>query len=676
MPDIDLDLDSRDVLIKYVTDKYGEDRVCQILNFSYLTPTVAVKDVASKILNLPYSKTSEISKRFAYSTFEECMQNNPSIYDEYSDEVYHRLFDITGKISGKVRHSSMHAGGVGIVDGDMYDYMGMQVGTDGERVIQVDKRVIEDIGIVKYDFLGVKTLRIVKNARNDAGLTKWDLDINNPKLESDKESYDLISSGNTDLVFQMESQGMKDLAQKAKPQTLEELSAVIALYRPDSMPYIGDYLRGKINADDIEYIHKDMKSILEKTYGALIYQEQILEIVRKFGGRTYGQSDLFRRAIGKKNMEDVRAEATKLRQEVVDNGYSEEIAEKLSDMLLVMGNYSFNKSHAMAYASLCLQTAYLKKHHPVEFFKASLNEVDKSQLSGYILDARANGVQITPPNINISEKGFSIHNGKILFGLQSIKGLGESVANTIIDEREKNGLFKSFNDFAKRVKPSESLIVTLVKAGAIPTKNKEDFLIKYGQSDMVIKPFNYKEVKSLPTLKVLENQWGIDTDLYNNKELRLIEYNKKKRVVDEAKHKEKNNKIFDIFANKYFKDTDLWEYETLSVFVGENPFIAIYKDVGMKEFPEIANGMSAIVVGVIAEVVKKKDRNKNQFAYIKVYTAWGIQEIVCWASQYSRFQNLIKKDAKIAVLCSKKDDQAFVHTIKSYEQWKSERLSE
>jgi len=530
MPDIDVDIEDREAVIKYLMDKYGENKVCQIINFSYITPVVAIKDVASKILKIPYVIADKISKKFAYPTFQECIDNNPNIYEEYPE--YKEWFDIASHLSGKVRHTSVHAGGVGIVDGEIDEYIGMKLGSNGEHVIQVDKKMIENIGIVKYDLLGVKTLNIVKDTIKEVGISEWEVDINNINFENDTKAFDIICDGNTDLVFQMESSGMKELAKRVKPRTIEELSAVIALYRPDSMPFIENYIMGKENPNSIEYLHPDMKPILEKTYGALIYQEQILEIVRKFGGRTYGGADLFRKILGKKLVELVKPEVYKLKQEIIDNGYSEDVASQVSDMLESMGNYCFNYSHSISYASLCLKTAYLKAHYPVAFYKSSFNIVDKSELSKYIVDANRNGVKIIPPNINKSKINFSVQGNEIMFGFSSIKGLGEVVAKQIIDERNENGMFNSFKDFNERFNPSESLIVTLVKSGAIPLKNKREFLLKYINSQS---EFNYKPVSTLPTKKVLENEWRIDLDTYDTKEKRLEIYNEKKMEVEKVK---------------------------------------------------------------------------------------------------------------------------------------------
>ena len=303
-PDIDSDTSDRETVIKYLTNKYGQEKVCQIINFSYITPVVAIKDVA-KILKIPYSIADKISKRFSYNTFEEGLKNNPNIYNEFktNDEEFNNklkeLFDIASHISGRVRNESIHAGGVGIVDTKITDYMGMKCGKKGEHVIQVDKKIIENIGIIKFDILGVATLDLVRDCMIDANVSEWDLDINNPKFYTDKPSYDLLCSGKTDGVFQVSSFEMQNLLKRLKPRSVEELSALIALFRPDCMQFIEPYIARKNGIEPVTYIHNDMKPILDNTYGCCIYQEQVLDIVRKFAGRTYGGADKFRKAIGK-----------------------------------------------------------------------------------------------------------------------------------------------------------------------------------------------------------------------------------------------------------------------------------------------------------------------------------------------------------------------------------------
>ena len=297
MPDIDTDFSDREKVVNYLTEKYGEDRVCQVINFSYITPCVAINDVG-RVLKIPYNIVSKISKKFVFETFEECIENNPKLYEEFVD--YKELFDIASKISGRVRQASIHAGGVGIVDTKITDYMAMKIGSKGEHVIQVNKKVIEDIGIIKFDLLGLATtLNTIKDACKYANIDKWEIDINNPEFLHCEDTYKLLCSAKADGVFQVESQGMKDLLLRLQPSNLEDVSAVLALYRPDSMGALDEYIECKHGRQEVKYIHPDMKPILESTYGCMIYQEQLMDIVRKFGGRTYGGADKFRKAIGK-----------------------------------------------------------------------------------------------------------------------------------------------------------------------------------------------------------------------------------------------------------------------------------------------------------------------------------------------------------------------------------------
>lgn len=339
MPDTDTDVNDRATVINYLINKYGENRVCQILNFSYITPVVAIKDVG-KILGFPYTEMDKLSKKFSYDTFEECLVNNKYLVEKYPQ--YSELFDIASHLSGRVKTVSCHAGGVGIVDTDISDYMAMKLGSDGEHVIQVDKRIIEEIGIIKFDILGVQTLNMIKEIQKDLGLSEYDININNPIFENDVLPYELLSKATTNGVFQVESAGMKELLLRLKPNSLNDLSAVLALYRPDSMGALEDYIQCKHDSSKITYIHEDMKPILQDTYGQLIYQEELLDIVRKFGGRTYGGADLFRKAIGKKDIDLVKAESKKLYQEIINNHYEESIAKQISEDMEVKGGLTKN----------------------------------------------------------------------------------------------------------------------------------------------------------------------------------------------------------------------------------------------------------------------------------------------------------------------------------------------
>lgn len=663
MPDIDLDFSDRDKVIRYLMDKYGEDNVCQIINFSYITPIVAIKDTA-RVLNIPYQISDKISKKFTYNTFQECIENNSDLYVQYAE--YKELFEIAGKLSGRVRQASIHAGGVGIVDTKITDYMGMKVGSNNEHVIQVDKKKIEDIGIIKFDILGLKTLVLIKEIVKDLGLDLWDININNPKFEHDEKAYQLLQSSNTNGVFQVESHGMKDLLIRLKPNNLEDLSAVLALYRPDSMSMLEDYIYYKHNPTQVKYWHDDLKPILEKTYGCIIYQEEIMDIVRVFGGRTYGGADKFRKGIGKKDKDLVKEESNKLYQEIIDNNYKEEFAKKMSDYLAEMGGYSFNKSHSALYAVICLQTAWLKSHYPQYFYKAllNLNKDDYGTLNKYIIDANMFGVEVLPPHMNKSDRNFIVDNSKILFGLQAIKGIGEKFVDQILSERS-NSKFDNFSDFKQRLSPSNAQTIALLKAGAIPTKDKKRFLINYAKSLFEIK--EYVPVKTLPKLSELQDKWGINVDRVKDKEERLSLYNKKRKVEYDSLQVAKYNKNIKEFLEKHLQNESLWEFEALSIFIKNNPFEKVYEFI--TPFSEVEIGNKAVIVGVVANVIKKKDRHGKEFAFISVYSAFGLIEVICWHTQYKEYMDLIKRGEQLALLCKKGEDKVTVQSIKKYDKW-------
>ena len=668
MPDIDLDFANRDKIISYLMQKYGDDRVCQIINFSYITPVVAIKDVA-RVLGVPYFVSDKISKKFVYETFEECVANNPNLYEEYID--YKELFDLASKISGRVRNASIHAGGVGIVDTKITDYMAMKVGSKGEHVIQVDKKKVEEIGIIKFDILGVATLGVVQEVMNEVGLTPWDLNINNPKFANDEATFKLLQSARTNGVFQVESQGMKDLLLRLQPTSLEDVSAILALYRPDSMAMLEDYIYYKHHPDEITYWHPDMIPLLEKTYGCIIYQEEIMDIVRVMGGRTYGGADKFRKGIGKKDKTLVKQEADKLYSEILKNGYIEELAKRISEYMATMGGYSFNKSHSALYAILTMKTAYLKAHYPAHFFCALLNQnkSDYGVINKYIIDAKEFGVEILPPHINKSARGFTVNDGKILFGLEAIKGIGEKFVDEILEERSETK-FLSYKDFVERVSPQKSQIISLVKAGAIPCKNKKRFLINYAKELFEYK--TYTDVTTLPKLSILQEQYGIDTSTIKDKEARLKLYNQRKSIEYQILQDNKFNAHMNDFSEKYLQNEEFWEFDALSIFISNNPFEQAYRFIS-QSFDDVPDNGEGVTVGIIANVTKKKDRKGKQFAFISLYSAFGLIEITCWHTQLKQYEDLIKRGTQVAIMFNKKDNKATVKLMKTYQQWLVDR---
>ena len=670
MPDTDTDVYDRGMVVDYLISKYGEERVCQIINFSFITPVVALKDTG-KILGFPYKEMDKLSKGFVYFTFEECLANNPEVAD---NPKYAELLDIASHLSGRVKTTSIHAGGVGIVDGKVTNFMPMKLGPEGEHVIQVDKRLVEEIGIIKYDILGVASLGLVQEAQNDAGVSDWEININNPEFEFDVDSYKLLSSAMTNGVFQVESAGMKDLLVRLRPTELSQISAVLALYRPDSMGALEEYIDCSKHPEKVTYIHPDMEPILKETYGCMIYQEQLLDIVRKFGGRSYGGADLFRKAIGKKNIELVKQESAKLYQEIINNGYSKDLAKQISDDLSTKGGYLFNKSHSYSYAVLCLQTAYLKCHYSKYFFNAlfNMNKNKPGMINKHILDARQFNVEILPPNINKSKMNFSVFDGKILFGYSAITGIGSTLAEAIIDERDANGNFTDFNNFIERVQPTKSQVINLVKSGAIPTKNKKKFLIKYLSS--LYTNSEYKPVATLPTKARLLLDWDIDTDQYMigrkvDKERVLELYNAKKKAKFDEEQKIKYQSYVDECTEKYLKDEPFWEFETLQIFVtDDNPFAKAYEI--LDDFTSYNNGDKCVIVGIISKIQKKKTKTGSQFAFANIYSGDGLIEVTIWPDALQKFQNIIVKGQQVAILGKKEgEDKMIVDKMKSYDQW-------
>jgi DNA polymerase-3 subunit alpha len=678
LPDIDTDVGNRDAIIDYLVDKYGEERVCQIINYSYITPTVAITDVG-KILGFPYNQMQKLSQKFTFDKWDDCMKANPNLLAD--NPQYADLFDIAKHLSGRVKTVSIHAGGVGIVDTTINDYMPMKIGTKGEHVIQVDKHYVEDIGIVKFDLLGVATLNLVKEIKDDLHLDPWDYDINNPEFENDRPTYELLASGKTNGVFQVESAGMKDLLIRLKPKLeqldFEVISVILALYRPDSMGALDEYVEMATGGSRPPSIHPDMDEILKDTNYCMIYQEQLLDIVKKFGGRTYGGADLFRKAIGKKIVELVQKESEILRGEIVANGYSKEIADKIANELSQKGGYLFNKSHSYSYAVLCFETAWFKAHYPTYFFKALFNQnKDKAgAINKYILDARYFNVDIMPPNINHSGMNFTVDKDKVLFGLSAIGGIGESLSKQIIEERENNGIYKSFDDLIQRLSLGKASVIALIKSGAIPCKNKREKLISYLKSEY--QPLEFSEVQSLPTYKKLEEDWNINLRKYvipssgkrivYDKKALLAEYNRLKKIQFEENQKVRFQKYIDDNKN-YLEDEQFWEFQTLQVFINDNPFDAAYTF--LTPFEDVPDGEKCTLVGIIAKVQKKKDKNGKQFAYINIYSSFGLVEGIVWHSQLKEYEDLVKKGQQVAILCKKdSEEKVIVEKLKPYSKW-------
>lgn len=674
LPDVDVDVSDRAPVVEYLTNKYGEDRVVQVMNIVFTTPVTSIRD-AGRILGFPYAEMQKISKSFVQKTWQDCLDANPDVAE---NPRYAELLDYAGRITGRPRGYGIHAGGVIVCRQPYYEYIGIRHGQDGEHVISVDKIMDERIGLVKFDILGVASLVAINEAMEEDHIPAWEININNPAFEHDKASYDLICSGKTDNIFQIESSGMKDLVAQLQPRSMEELSALIALYRPDAMPSIPTYVENKRHPEKITYFHPDAKPIFEKTYGVNIYQEQSMKITKVFGGRSDAGADRMRKCLAKKKPEKVKEEVELLHKEILDHGYDDKTANVICDELSTKGGYGFNKSHSQAYSVILLQTAYLKAHHPVAFFKAVLNlNKDKvGKVNKIMVDARQFGVQILPPNINHSGKNFTVVNGKILFGLSAIGGIGKTLADDIMRDRKENGLYKNFANFVARVHPTKAQIVALVKSGAIPCKDKRQFLIRYFMDES--KTAEFKPVSTLPTRKRLLDEFNIDAAQYMNgkkvdKSAVLQVYNQVRRVRFESEKLEKQNKALAEYSEKYLQDEPFWEFQTLQTFISDkNPFEDAFKYI--RDFSEIEDGGNCVLVGVISNVQKKKTKNGQQFAFVNLYSGSGIIELTIWPTTLSKNQELIVKGMQVAVIGRKEDESHLVvNKVKSYKQWLHDR---
>lgn len=668
LPDTDSDCSDQQRIIEYLESKYGSEQVSRVVNFSYITPKVAIKDVGD-VLEIPYKTREEISKLFPSEDFDDDYNKNKTRIEKLIEvnPEYKKWFEVAKAISGKIRQTSIHACAVGIVNSKISDYMPIHIGENGEKIIQVDKKILEKIGIVKMDILGLKTLKVVGDTLSKINKTSDYLDINDKDFVNDKKTYDLISSGNTEGVFQIESYGMKELFKRLNCRSISEISDGISLYRPDSMDVLEEYILVKNGNTEPTYIHEDMIPIFDGTNGQMVYQEQLLEVVRKFGGRTYGGADLFRKGIGQKNKQLVEKESLKLKDEIVENGYDKNIAGRISELMASKGGYSFNKSHGVCYATLTYKTGYLKANHTVEFMTSLLNsEIGNfAKISKYINNCKFMEIEVMPPNINKSSNDFTINDGKILFGLSMIKGIGEAASNSILTAREQ-GKFSSFEDLIERTSINKTAIIALIKSGALGGK-KIEMMKKYCDSLFDFKEFVPLKTTSGYTVARLKDELGIDT---KDKEERLALFNEFKEKEFYKAQSEKLKKHRLDFKEKYMYNKSKWEFETLSIYLTSNPLEEGLKLI--KPFDEYEDGDKATVIGTIIDIDKKKSKN-GAYAFIEFYDGDTVRELIMWSNVYKKYDTKIKKGMDLVVKGRKEGDNLIVSQAKPYASWKKEK---
>ena len=464
MPDIDTDFapSGRQKVIDYVVEKYGEKQVAQIITFGTLKAKLAIRDVG-RALDIPLSEVDRVAKFIPFDpkmTIDKALDISNELRAAYeTDPKITELIDTARALEGLPRHVGTHAAGVVITSEPIENYVPLQLNSDNFMITQFPKDTVESLGLLKMDFLGLRNLTVIENAVKIIEKTRGEkIDIRSVDLDK-KEVYDMISAGNTDGVFQLESAGMKSFMQELKPDTFEDIIAGIALFRPGPMDQIPRYISNKKNPDKITYKHPLLENILNVTYGCMVYQEQVLDIVRVLAGYSLGKADQMRRTISKKKADQMVIERKNFIYGSDDgeiagcikNGIDEQTAISIFDEINDFANYAFNKSHAAAYAIVAYQTAYLKKFYPVEYMAALISSVDDlSKINHYIISCSEMGIKLLPPDVNMSEDTFTVEGSGIRFGLSAVKNVGKNLILNLVSERERNGKFKSFSDFIDR----------------------------------------------------------------------------------------------------------------------------------------------------------------------------------------------------------------------------------
>ena len=683
MPDIDIDFcyERRGEVIDYVVGKYGKDCVTQIVTFGTLAARGVIRDVG-RVMDLPYAYVDSISKMIPQElgiTIDKALKMNPDLKKLYdTDETVTNLIDMAKRLEGLPRHCSMHAAGVVICQKPVDEYVPLSRAADGTITTQFIMTTLEELGLLKMDFLGLRTLTVIQNAVLLARRKQPELNINQIDY-NDQKVLDYIGTGKTDGVFQLESAGMKGFMKELKPHNLEDVIAGISLYRPGPMDFIPQYIRGKNDSSSITYDCPQLEPILAPTYGCIVYQEQVMQIVRDLAGYSLGRSDLLRRAMSKKKaavMEKERKIFIYGDEETgvpgcIKNGIDEQTANKIYDEMIDFAKYAFNKSHAAAYAVVSYQTAWLKYYFPVEYMAALMTSVidNPSKVSEYIYACRQMNIKILPPDINKGEANFSVDGGDIRYGLAAIKSIGRPVIKAIVEDREELGLFQNLEDFITRLSAKNVLnkrtIENLIKAGALDTLGgtRKQFMSIYVQIvDHVIQEKKNSMVGQMTLFD----------------------------LVSEDQKEEFQIRMPDV--GEYSKETLLaFEKEVLGIYVSGHPLEA-YEEKWKKSISattadfqldeetghtKVHDGAKEIIGGMITEKTIKHTKTNQMMAFITVEDLLGTVEVVVFPRDYEKNRDYLEADSKVFVRgrVSEEDDKPsklICEKIIPFEQTKKE----
>ena len=655
MPDIDIDFcyERRSEVIDYVIEKYGKDCVTQIVTFGTLAARGVIRDVG-RVMDLPYNFCDTIAKNIPNElniTIDKALIMNPELRSMYeSDETVKRLIDMAKRLEGLPRHTSMHAAGVVISQKAMDEYVPLSRSSDGTITTQFVMTTIEELGLLKMDFLGLRTLTVISDAvklvEKNHGIK---IDVDNIDYD-DKKVLDSIGTGRCDGVFQLESAGMKNFMKELKPQSLEDVIAGISLYRPGPMDFIPKYIKGKNEPESVTYVCKELEPILEPTYGCIVYQEQVMQIVQNLAGYTMGQADNIRRAMSKKKQYVIDAERQNFvygneEQGIkgcIANGISEQAANQIYDSMVDFAKYAFNKSHAAAYAVVAYQTAYLKYYYPVEFMAALMTSVidNTRKVAEYIYSCRQMGIKVLSPDINEGEGRFLATKDGIRYGMYAIKSIGRQVIDIILAEREANGKYTTLSDFLSRVAGREvnkRAVENLIKAGACDglDGNRQQMLLVY---NTLIDNLNQEKKNSLAGQMSL-------FDLVSEEEKKAYEVR---------------------FPNveEYSKEIKLgFEKEVLGIYLSGHPLeeyeekwrkniSAVTADFMLDEETnavKIKDNQSVVIGGIITEKTIKYTKQNKAMAFITIEDLFGTVEVIIFPRDYEKYSRYLNEDEKVFV---------------------------
>ncbi len=631
MPDFDVDLcqENRHKTIEYVQEKYGHEKVAQIITYGKLQSKAVIRDVA-RVLQMPYSQADRISKMIPPGqggknpTLQEALEQVPELEAmRVNDPQINKLFDIAMKLEGLYRNSGMHAAGVVIGDRPLDELVPLYKDPRAEMpVTQYDMKYVEETGLIKFDFLGLKTLTVIERA------VEWVKRIHGIELDmaslplDDKKTYEIMQQGDTSAIFQFESSGMRDVMKQIKPDRFEDLIAVISLYRPGPMDNIPTFIARKHGKEKIEYLHPDLAPILDETYGIMVYQEQVMKIAQVLGGYTLGGADKLRKVMGKKQREEIPHQREMFTAGALKNGIDAEVAKSIFDQMEKFASYGFNKSHAAAYSLISYQTAYLKAHYPVEFMCAIMDFdiTNTDKIAFYSDEVKKMGFKVLPPDINHSEAQFKVEDGNIRFALAGVKGVGEANMQAIVAERQKNGKFKDLSDFIHRVdikQINRKQLEQLIKAGAFDglDKNRQKLYINI---DNIL-----RHMAAASELKV-----SAQTSLFGTDELNATVKLQEKPDWPELERLQNEAEAIGFYLSAHPLDI----YAQSMTRLGIKPYSEVVK--GIKTGDKIV----ANLAGCLQSLQKKISKSGKPFAFVRLSDTSAAYEGLLFSEGISKYQ--------------------------------------